>query len=221
MARPEYTDPLARWVATFASLILTRLHVILVVSMAGCILLFDARKTSSACSATWHLRNATRLSPGTASSSTTSSCPAGRAILSHWSVILQDTSHIFAAGPPVVERSRRALVRLTERSRSSSPCMPTTFCATRFGRGQKCGNEARYAAAINGSPMRNGRVRCPPRLHQNCRKPFSAKAEESNDRDASSGVPKRCANEALPVVPIHLRSRIFRNRHASSAAGHQ
>lgn len=31
--------------------------------------------------------------------------PAGRAILSHWSVMVQDTSHIFAAGPPVVERS--------------------------------------------------------------------------------------------------------------------
>ncbi|VTU46599.1 Methylmalonyl-CoA carboxyltransferase 12S subunit (plasmid) [Variovorax sp. SRS16] len=31
--------------------------------------------------------------------------PAGRAILSHWSVMVQNTSHIFAAGPPVVERS--------------------------------------------------------------------------------------------------------------------
>lgn len=31
--------------------------------------------------------------------------PAGRAILSHWSVMVRDTSHIFAAGPPVVERS--------------------------------------------------------------------------------------------------------------------
>lgn len=31
--------------------------------------------------------------------------PAGRAILSHWSVMVKDTSHIFAAGPPVVERS--------------------------------------------------------------------------------------------------------------------
>ena len=31
--------------------------------------------------------------------------PAGRAILSHWSVMVQDTSHVFAAGPPVVERS--------------------------------------------------------------------------------------------------------------------
>jgi methylmalonyl-CoA decarboxylase subunit alpha len=31
--------------------------------------------------------------------------PAGRAILSHWSVMAQETSHIFAAGPPVVERS--------------------------------------------------------------------------------------------------------------------
>jgi acetyl-CoA carboxylase carboxyltransferase component len=31
--------------------------------------------------------------------------PAGRAILSHWSVMVKDTSQIFAAGPPVVERS--------------------------------------------------------------------------------------------------------------------
>jgi acetyl-CoA carboxylase carboxyltransferase component len=33
--------------------------------------------------------------------------PAGRAILSHWSVMVQNTSHVFAAGPPVVERSLR------------------------------------------------------------------------------------------------------------------
>jgi acetyl-CoA carboxylase carboxyltransferase component len=31
--------------------------------------------------------------------------PAGRAILSHWSVMTKNTSQIFAAGPPVVERS--------------------------------------------------------------------------------------------------------------------
>lgn len=31
--------------------------------------------------------------------------PAGRAILSHWSVMTQSTSYVFAAGPPVVERS--------------------------------------------------------------------------------------------------------------------
>jgi len=31
--------------------------------------------------------------------------PAGRAILSHWSVMIQGQSQIFAAGPPVVERS--------------------------------------------------------------------------------------------------------------------
>lgn len=31
--------------------------------------------------------------------------PAGRAILSHWSVMVKDTSQVFAAGPPVVERS--------------------------------------------------------------------------------------------------------------------
>lgn len=31
--------------------------------------------------------------------------PAGRAILSHWSVMVQGQSQIFAAGPPVVERS--------------------------------------------------------------------------------------------------------------------
>ena len=31
--------------------------------------------------------------------------PAGRAILSHWSVMVKGTAQIFAAGPPVVERS--------------------------------------------------------------------------------------------------------------------
>lgn len=31
--------------------------------------------------------------------------PAGRAILSHWSVMVEDTSQVFAAGPPVVARS--------------------------------------------------------------------------------------------------------------------
>ena len=31
--------------------------------------------------------------------------PAGRAILSHWSVMVKDSSQVFAAGPPVVERS--------------------------------------------------------------------------------------------------------------------
>ena len=31
--------------------------------------------------------------------------PAGRAILSHWSVMVAETSQVFAAGPPVVERS--------------------------------------------------------------------------------------------------------------------
>ena len=31
--------------------------------------------------------------------------PAGRAILSHWTVMINQTSQVFAAGPPVVERS--------------------------------------------------------------------------------------------------------------------
>jgi acetyl-CoA carboxylase carboxyltransferase component len=31
--------------------------------------------------------------------------PAGRAILSHWTVMVKDTAHVFAAGPPVVQRS--------------------------------------------------------------------------------------------------------------------
>ena len=31
--------------------------------------------------------------------------PAGRAMLAHWSVMVKDTSQIFAAGPPVVERA--------------------------------------------------------------------------------------------------------------------
>jgi acetyl-CoA carboxylase carboxyltransferase component len=36
---------------------------------------------------------------------TTAGGPAARAILSHWSVMVQGTSQIFAAGPPVVERA--------------------------------------------------------------------------------------------------------------------
>ena len=31
--------------------------------------------------------------------------PAGRAVLAHWTVMVRDTSQIFAAGPPVVERA--------------------------------------------------------------------------------------------------------------------
>ena len=42
--------------------------------------------------------------------------PAGRAILSHWSVMVKGTSQIFAAGPPVVERSLGA----EDRPRKSS-----------------------------------------------------------------------------------------------------
>lgn len=40
--------------------------------------------------------------------------PAGRAILSHWSVMVKGTSHVFAAGPPVVERSLREKVTKEE-----------------------------------------------------------------------------------------------------------
>jgi acetyl-CoA carboxylase carboxyltransferase component len=40
--------------------------------------------------------------------------PAGRAILSHWSVMVKDTSHVFAAGPPVVERSLRQKISKEE-----------------------------------------------------------------------------------------------------------
>ena len=40
--------------------------------------------------------------------------PAGRAILSHWSVMVKDTSHVFAAGPPVVERSLRQKITKEE-----------------------------------------------------------------------------------------------------------
>jgi len=36
--------------------------------------------------------------------------PAGRAILSHWSVMVRGTSQIFAAGPPVVQRSLRQTI---------------------------------------------------------------------------------------------------------------
>ena len=36
--------------------------------------------------------------------------PAGRAILSHWSVMVKDTSQVFAAGPPVVARSLGQIV---------------------------------------------------------------------------------------------------------------
>jgi len=40
--------------------------------------------------------------------------PAGRAILAHWSVMVKDTSQVFAAGPPVVERSLRQKVTKEE-----------------------------------------------------------------------------------------------------------
>lgn len=40
--------------------------------------------------------------------------PAGRAILSHWSVMVKGTSQVFAAGPPVVERSLREKVTKEE-----------------------------------------------------------------------------------------------------------
>jgi acetyl-CoA carboxylase carboxyltransferase component len=36
--------------------------------------------------------------------------PAGRAILSHWSIMVRDSSQIFAAGPPVVQRSLRQTI---------------------------------------------------------------------------------------------------------------
>ena len=36
---------------------------------------------------------------------TTAGAPSMRAILSHWSIMVRDTSQIFAAGPPVVERA--------------------------------------------------------------------------------------------------------------------
>lgn len=40
--------------------------------------------------------------------------PAGRAILSHWSVMVKDTSQVFAAGPPVVERSLKQKITKEE-----------------------------------------------------------------------------------------------------------
>jgi acetyl-CoA carboxylase carboxyltransferase component len=40
--------------------------------------------------------------------------PAGRAILSHWSVMVKDSSYVFAAGPPVVERSLRQKITKEE-----------------------------------------------------------------------------------------------------------
>jgi acetyl-CoA carboxylase carboxyltransferase component len=40
--------------------------------------------------------------------------PAGRAILAHWSVMVKDSSQVFAAGPPVVERSLRQKVTKEE-----------------------------------------------------------------------------------------------------------
>jgi len=45
--------------------------------------------------------------------------PAGRAILSHWSVMVKDTAQIFAAGPPVVERSLGQ--KLTKEDLGGSP----------------------------------------------------------------------------------------------------
>jgi acetyl-CoA carboxylase carboxyltransferase component len=40
--------------------------------------------------------------------------PAGRAILSHWSVMIKDTSQVFAAGPPVVARSLGQIITKEE-----------------------------------------------------------------------------------------------------------
>jgi len=40
--------------------------------------------------------------------------PAGRAILSHWSVMVRGSSQIFAAGPPVVQRSLRQTITKDE-----------------------------------------------------------------------------------------------------------
>lgn len=40
--------------------------------------------------------------------------PAGRAILSHWTVMLKNTSQIFAAGPPIVKRSLGQVVTKEE-----------------------------------------------------------------------------------------------------------
>ncbi len=40
--------------------------------------------------------------------------PAGRAILSHWSVMVQNTAQVFAAGPPVVKRSLGQVVTKEE-----------------------------------------------------------------------------------------------------------
>jgi len=40
--------------------------------------------------------------------------PAGRAILSHWSVMVKGTSQVFAAGPPVVERSLKQKITKEE-----------------------------------------------------------------------------------------------------------
>ncbi|MDA0275533.1 MAG: propionyl-CoA carboxylase [Proteobacteria bacterium] len=40
--------------------------------------------------------------------------PAGRAILAHWSVMVKNSSQVFAAGPPVVERSLRQKVSKEE-----------------------------------------------------------------------------------------------------------
>jgi acetyl-CoA carboxylase carboxyltransferase component len=45
--------------------------------------------------------------------------PAGRAILSHWSVMVRGTAQVFAAGPPVVERSLGQ--RLTKEELGGSP----------------------------------------------------------------------------------------------------
>jgi acetyl-CoA carboxylase carboxyltransferase component len=45
--------------------------------------------------------------------------PAGRAILSHWSVMVKNTAQVFAAGPPVVERSLGQ--KLTKEELGGSP----------------------------------------------------------------------------------------------------
>ena len=53
--------------------------------------------------------------------------PAGRAILSHWSVMVKDTSHVFAAGPPVVERS---LSQKVTKEALGGPCVAVDTAGT-------------------------------------------------------------------------------------------
>src|SRR4029078_1230866 len=69
--------------------------------------------------------------------------PAGRAILSHWSVMVKNTSQVFAAGPPVVERS---LGQKVTKEELGGPAVAVDMAGAvhhRAGNGAECFSRAR------------------------------------------------------------------------------